>query len=256
MSAAATLTTAGSVQDRRLSGQTAIVTGGARGIGAAIARRLTDDGCQVVVWDMVDVPPAEGWRPAMAQRVDVSDFEAIRRALADVLDRFGGVEILVNNAGINGPVAEVTEYPLEAWDRVLAVDLTGVFYCCRVVVPHMRERGYGRIVTIASIAGKEGTPGVAAYCAAKAGVIGFSQALARELVTAGVMVNCITPVMTETELLKEMTPEHIARAREKIPMGRFCTVEEISAMAAWIASPECSFTTGAVFDLSGGRATY
>jgi 3-oxoacyl-[acyl-carrier protein] reductase len=147
------------VQDRRLSGQTAIVTGGARGIGAAIARRLTDDGCQVVVWDMVDVPPAQGWGPAMAQRVDVSDFVAIRRALADVLDRFGRVEILVNNAGINGPVAEVTEYPLEAWDRVLAVDLTGVFYCCRVVVPHMRERGYGRIVTVASIAGKEGTPG-------------------------------------------------------------------------------------------------
>ena len=120
----------------------------------------------------------------------------------------------------------------------------------------MRERGYGRIVTIASIAGKEGTPGVAAYCAAKAGVIGFSKALARELVTAGVMVNCIAPVMTETELLKEMTTEHIARAREKIPMGRFCTVEEISAMAAWVASPECSFTTGSVFDLSGGRATY
>jgi len=244
------------VQDRRLSGQTAIVTGGARGIGAAIARRLTDDGCRVVVWDMVDVPAAQGWRPAMAQRVDVSDFGAIRRALADVLDQFGRVEILVNNAGINGPVAEVAEYPLEAWDRVMAVDLTGVFYCCRLVVPHMRERGYGRIVTIASIAGKEGTPGVAAYCAAKAGVIGFSKALARELVTAGVMVNCITPVMTETELLKEMTTEHIARAREKIPMGRFCTVEEISAMAAWVASPECSFTTGAVFDLTGGRATY
>jgi NAD(P)-dependent dehydrogenase (short-subunit alcohol dehydrogenase family) len=256
MSAAVSSTAAGIVTDCRLSGQTAIVTGGARGIGAAIARRLTDDGCQVVVWDIVDVSPAQGWRPAMAQRVDVSDFEAIRHALADVLDRFGRVEILVNNAGITGPVAEVTEYPLEAWDRVLAVDLTGVFYCCRVVVPHMRERGYGRIVTVASIAGKEGTPGVAAYCAAKAGVIGFSKALARELVTAGVMVNCITPVMTETELLKEMTPEHIARAREKIPMGRFCTVEEISAMAAWVASPECSFTTGAVFDLSGGRATY
>ena len=256
MSAAVSSTAAGIVPDRRLSGQTAIVTGGARGIGAAIARRLTDDGCQVVVWDIVDVSQVEGWRPAMAQRVDVSDFEPIEHAFATVLHQFGGVEIFVNNAGINGPVADVTEYPLDAWHRVLAVDLTGVFYCCRVVVPHMRERGYGRIVTIASIAGKEGTPGVAAYCAAKAGVIGLSKALARELVTAGVMVNCITPVMTETELLKEMTPEHISQAREKIPMGRFCTVEEISAMAAWIASPECSFTTGAVFDLSGGRATY
>ena len=256
MSPAVSSTIADIGPERRLSGQTAIVTGGARGIGAAIARRLTDDGCQVVVWDIVDVSPVEGWRPAMAQRVDVSDFEAIEHAFATVLHEFGGVEIFVNNAGINGPVADVTEYPLDAWHRVLAVDLTGVFYCCRVVVPHMRERGYGRIVTIASIAGKEGTPGVAAYCAAKAGVIGFSKALARELVTAGVMVNCITPVMTETELLREMTPEHISRTREKIPMGRFCTVEEISAMTAWIASPECSFTTGAVFDLSGGRATY
>jgi 2-dehydro-3-deoxy-L-rhamnonate dehydrogenase (NAD+) len=256
MSAAATSPTEGSRQHSRLSGQTAIVTGGARGIGAAIARRLTDDGCHVVVWDMVDVPSVGGWQPAMAQRVDVSDYESVRHAFDDVLNEFGSVEILVNNAGINGPVAEVTEYPLEAWDQVLAVDLTGVFYCCRVVVPHMRQRGYGRIVTIASIAGKEGTPGVAAYCAAKAGVIGFSKALARELVTAGVMVNCITPVMAETDLLKQMTPEHIASARAKIPMGRLCTVEEIAAMAAWIASGECSFTTGAIFDLSGGRATY
>jgi 3-oxoacyl-[acyl-carrier protein] reductase len=145
---------------------------------------------------------------------------------------------------------------LEAWAAVLAVDLTGVFHCCRPAAPHMQAKGYGRIVTIASISGKEGMPGIAPYSAAKAGVIGFSKALARELVTSGVTVNCITPVITETELFHEMTPAHIEGALARIPMGRFCTVDEIAAMTAYIASPECSFTTGAVFDISGGRATY
>jgi len=244
--------------NKRFSGQTAIVTGGARGIGLAIAQRLTEEGCRAVVWD-VDVASVTGagmFHPALAQSVDVVDLTSIERAFAEAVRKFGRIEILVNNAGINGPVVGVTEYPLEAWDKVLAVDLTGVFYCCRVVVPHMRERGYGRIVNMSSIAGKEGNPGVAAYCAAKAGVIGFSKALAQETVTAGVTVNCVTPVMTETEILKQMTPEHIERARGRIPMGRFCSVEEIAALTAWIASPECSFTTGGVFDISGGRATY
>jgi NAD(P)-dependent dehydrogenase (short-subunit alcohol dehydrogenase family) len=241
-----------------LLGQTAIVTGGARGIGLAIAQRLTELGCRAVIWD-VDVSSLAGsgsFQPALAQHVDVTDRASIERAFTEAVARFGHIEILVNNAGINGPVAEMTDYPLDAWDKVLAVDLTGVFYCCRVVVPHMRERRYGRIVNVSSIAGKEGTAGVAAYCAAKAGVIGFAKALARELATVGVTVNSVTPVMAETELLKQMTPEHIAAARSRIPMGRFCTVEEIAAMVAWIASPECSFTTGGVFDISGGRATY
>jgi 2-dehydro-3-deoxy-L-rhamnonate dehydrogenase (NAD+) len=243
---------------RRLAGQTAVVTGGARGIGAAIAQRLSDDGCRVVVWDVVDcaAEPAHSFQPALTQRVDVTAIAAVERAWLDVLARFGQVEILVNNAGINGPVVDTADYPLNAWERVIAVDLTGVFYCCRTVVPHMRQRGYGRIINVSSIAGKEGTAGVCAYCAAKAGVIGFSKALSKELVTAGVTVNCVAPVMTQTELLQQMTPEHIQRARERIPMGRFCTVEEIAAMVAWIASAECSFTTGAVFDLSGGRASY
>jgi NAD(P)-dependent dehydrogenase (short-subunit alcohol dehydrogenase family) len=242
----------------RLAGQTAIVTGGARGIGLAIAQRLTEEGCRAVIWD-VDVSSLTGaasFQPALAQHVDVTNCASIERAFSEAVARFGRIEILVNNAGINGPVAETTDYPLDAWDKVIAVDLTGVFYCCRVVVPHMRERGYGRIVNVSSIAGKEGTAGVSAYCAAKAGVIGFAKALARELATAGVTVNSVTPVMTETELLKQMTPEHIERARKRIPMERFCTVEEIAAMVAWIASPECSFTTGGVFDISGGRATY
>jgi 2-dehydro-3-deoxy-L-rhamnonate dehydrogenase (NAD+) len=242
----------------RLDGQTAIVTGGARGIGRAIGARLAAEGARVITWDL-DASTAgrtDRFQPALAQRVDVTSTTSIANAHAEALARFGSIEILVNNAGINGPVAEVTDYPLEAWDRVLAVDLTGVFYCCRAIVPQMRERGYGRIVNVASIAGKEGTPGVAAYCAAKAGVIGFGKALARELATTGITVNSVTPVMAETELLRQMTPEHIALTKAKIPMGRFVAVEEIAAMVAWIASPDCSFTTGGVFDISGGRANY
>jgi NAD(P)-dependent dehydrogenase (short-subunit alcohol dehydrogenase family) len=239
-----------------LNGQAAIVTGGARGIGLGIAAELARQGCRVALWDL-DFAAAEiGFGPALEQQVNVTDSAAVERAFATASGELGRIEILVNNAGINGPVADVPSYPLDAWDRVIATDLTSVFYCCRTAVPHMRRHGYGRIVNVASIAGKEGTPGVAAYCAAKAGVIGFAKALAREVVTDGITVNCVTPVMTVTGLLAQMTPEHIEEARAKIPMGRFCAIEEIAAMVAWIASPACSFTTGAVFDLSGGRATY
>ena len=240
-----------------MHGQTAIVTGGARGIGRGIAERLAAEGCRVIVWDRDLGPEARGgFRPALAETVDVTDPVAIERGFAAAVTRFGQIQILVNNAGINGPVLPAWEYPLDAWARVLAVDLTGVFLCCRVAVPHMRENGYGRIVTIASIAGKEGMPGIAAYSAAKAGVIGYTKALARELATSGVTVNCIAPAITETELFAEMTPAHIEGAKARIPMGRFCTVEEIAAQVAFVASPDCSFTTGAVFDVSGGRATY
>jgi 2-dehydro-3-deoxy-L-rhamnonate dehydrogenase (NAD+) len=239
--------------------QVAIVTGAARGIGLGIARRLAQDGCRVVVWDRetdaFDAASA-GFDAAAVENVDVADFASVERAFASTLEKTGRVDILVNNAGINGPVAPVIEYPLDAWDRVLAVNLTGVFYCCRVVVPHLCAVGYGRIVNVASIAGKEGSAGIAAYAAAKAGVIGFTKSLAKELTASGVLVNCIAPVITETDLFKEMTPEHIAAMKAKIPMGRFLTIPEIAAMVAWIASPECSFTTGATFDLSGGRATY
>ena len=168
----------------------------------------------------------------------------------------GRVDILVNNAGINGPVHPTWEYPPEAWDQVVAVDLTGVFHCCRAVVPTMRAAGYGRIVNVASIAGKEGGPGISAYAAAKGGVIAFTKSLAKELTPSNVLVNAIAPVITETDLFKEMTPEHITAMKAKIPMGRFLRIDEIAAMVAWIASPECSFTTGATFDFSGGRATY
>ncbi len=243
----------------RLDGQRAIVTGGARGIGLGIAARLAREGCRVALWDRsFDTFNATtaGFAPASLHTVDISDYAQVERAYAATEEALGEVDILINNAGINGPVAPVWEYPLEAWDRVLAVDLTGVFYCSRVAIPAMRARAYGRIVNVASIAGKEGNERIAAYAAAKAGVIGFTKSVARELVGSGVLVNAIAPALTETELFREMTPEHIALARSRIPMGRTLQVPELAAMVAWIASPECSFTTGFTFDLTGGRATY
>ena len=242
-----------------LAGQGAIVTGGARGIGLGIAQRLAAEGCRVALWDRqfdkFDTA-AKGLSPASMHLVNVADYGQVEKAFADTEKAIGAIDILINNAGINGPVAPVWEYPLEAWDRVLAVDLTGVFYCSRVAIPHMRARSYGRIINVASIAGKEGNQGIAAYASAKAGVIGFTKSLARELVDSGILVNAIAPAITETDLFKEMTPEHIALAKSRIPMGRTLQVAEVAAMVAWIASPECSFTTGFTFDLTGGRATY
>ncbi|MDB5742485.1 MAG: family NAD(P)-dependent oxidoreductase [Polaromonas sp.] len=242
---------------QRLAGQVAVVTGGARGIGLGIAQRLAAEGCMVVVWDInAQTLVDSGFSAAFSAQVDVANSASVNAGVVATLEAVGRIDILVNNAGINGPVMPVWEYADEDWAKVLAVDLTGIFYCCRAVVPQMRARGYGRIVNVSSIAGKEGMAGISAYSAAKAGVIGFTKAFARELCESGVTVNAIAPVITETDLFKEMTAEHIASAKAKIPLGRFLKINEIAAMVAFIASPECSFTTGFVFDLSGGRATY
>jgi len=242
-----------------IGGQTAIVTGGARGIGLAIAERLAAEGARVILWDR-DFGPfeavAHGFSPLLKQVVDVSDWSAVDAAFREAVATAGAIDILVNNAGINGPVLPVWDYPVETWHKVRAIDLDSVFYGCRAAIPHMRERGYGRIVNIASMAGKEGVPFISAYSAAKGGVIAFTKAIAKELAQDGITVNCVAPAMVETDLMQEMTPEHIAAMKAKIPMGRFLKVEEVGALVAWIASPDCSFTTGFMFDLSGGRATY
>jgi NAD(P)-dependent dehydrogenase (short-subunit alcohol dehydrogenase family) len=241
-----------------LDGQVAIVTGAARGIGLGIARLMAERGAQIVVWDR-DLEPLKatpGFTPAMAQSVDVADYGSVERAFNAAVAKFGQIHIIVNNAGINGPIKPTWEYPLEDWDRVVAIDMTSVFYASRLAAKHMREKKYGRIVNVASIAGKEGVANICAYSAAKAGVIALAKAMAKELCDAGVTVNCIAPAMTETPLLDGMTEDFIRTMKAKIPMGRFVQVEEVAELAAWIASPACSFTTGFVFDITGGRATY
>jgi NAD(P)-dependent dehydrogenase (short-subunit alcohol dehydrogenase family) len=238
--------------------KTAIVTGAAKGIGKAIAGRLAHDGFKVVVAD-VDEPAAitaAATLSGMAIGVDVTDSAAVQRMVAAVLDRCGSIDVLVNNAGITGKAAPVHEYPDDEWLRVMAIDLNGVFYCAKAVLPFMLAKGSGRIINIASISGKEGNPNMPAYSTAKAGVIGFTKALGKEVATKGVYVNCITPAVIETELLKQLTTETVNYMVSKIPMGRVGQPQEVAALVSWLASEECSFSTGAVFDLSGGRATY
>jgi 3-oxoacyl-[acyl-carrier protein] reductase len=228
-----------------LKGRTAVVTGGLIGIGAAIVQRLQASGAKVAVWDVND-----------ADKTDVTDAAAIQRALDKTLKQLGRIDILVNNAGIAGPTMPVVDYPVEQWKKVIDIDLNGPFLVCKAVVPHMVKAKYGRIVNIASIAGKEGNPNAAAYAAAKGGLIAFTKALGKELAQTGVLVNCVCPAAAQTAILDQVTPEFAKFMLSKIPMGRFVKVEEIAAMACWLASDDCSFCTGAVFDISGGRATY
>lgn len=241
-----------------LSGQVAVVTGAARGIGAGIAKRLSQDGALVVVWDLSDQidPAAIGFKPAAVVAVDVADPESVEAAARQTISLVGSPQILVNNAGINGPVMPVTDYAYDTWRQVVSINLDSVFLVSQAFIQPMVNAGYGRIVNVASIAGKEGVPGIAAYAAAKAGVIGFTKSLAKELVTTGVTVNAVAPVMVETPLLKQMTADHIAASKAKIPMQRLLTMGELAELVCFVASPECSFTTGFVFDASGGRATY
>jgi len=245
-----------------LEGRRAVVTGGAQGIGRAVAERLLASGATVRLWDMDGALARETARAvdregrASAAQVDVTDPEAVRAAAADAADTLGGLDVLVNNAGIAGSNAKLWEYPIEEWRRVLTTDLDSVFLCCRAVVPYMLAGGYGRIVNVASIAGKEGNPNASAYSAAKAGVIALTKSLGKELAGSGVLVNCVTPAAARTRIFDQMSQAHIDYMLSKIPMGRFVQVEEIAALVAWLCSEECAFSTGAVFDISGGRATY
>ncbi|HEX6958950.1 MAG TPA: SDR family NAD(P)-dependent oxidoreductase [Ferrovibrio sp.] len=245
-----------------LRGRHGVVTGGAQGIGKAVVERLLRSGAAVAIWDR-DAALAEAAARELGSlgrvigvAVDITDWSAVARAAADTQAAFGGIDLLVNNAGIAGPNAPVAEYPLEAWREVIDIDLTGVFHCCRAVVPLMQRQKYGRIVNVASVAGKEGNPNAAAYSAAKAGVIALTKSLGKELAGEDIAVNCITPAAAKTAIFDQMTQTHIDYMLSKIPRGRFVAVEEIAAMVAWLLSAENSFTTGAVFDLSGGRATY
>ena len=237
-----------------LNGRTAVVTGGAGGIGRAIAERLLASGCRVSIWDLnVTAGERDGF---VFQQVDVIDEAAVAAAAARAEEVLGGIDILVNNAGITGPTELLERYDYAAWKRTVTVNLDSVFLCSRAVIAGMRARAYGRIVNIASVAGKEANPTMAAYSAAKAGVIGLTKALGRELAETGILVNCVTPGLIGTELLKQMSPEAVAASRSKIPVNRVGEPKEVAAMVAWLCSSDCSFTTGAAFDISGGRASY
>jgi len=242
------------------AGRNAIVTGGAQGIGLAIVNRLIASGARVRIWDRDDrllakVVATLG-SAVTGDAIDVTDPDAIARGARSALETLGKIDVLVNNAGIAGMAKPVVEYPVEEWKRVIDIDLTGPFLCCRAVAPHMTRAGYGRIVNIASIAGKEGNPNAAAYGAAKGGLIAFTKSLGKELAQTGVLVNCVTPAAAQTAILEQVTPEFTKYMLSKIPMGRFVKVEEIAALACWLASEDCSFSTAGVFDISGGRATY
>jgi 3-oxoacyl-[acyl-carrier protein] reductase len=238
----------------------AVITGGAAGIGLAVAQRLAAGGAKVALWDRDERALASANekldRAAVTQRVDVTDASAVERAAKAASSELGGLDVLVCSAGITGPNATTWEYPVEAWRQVFDVNVHGLFHCNRAVVPIMLEGGYGRIVNIASVAGKEGNPNAPAYSASKAAVIGLTKSLGKELAKTGIRVNCVTPAAVRTAIFDQMTRQHVDFMLSKIPMGRFGEVEEIAALVCWLASEECSFSTGAVFDASGGRATY
>ena len=245
-----------------LQGRVAVITGGAQGIGYATAERMLDSGAQVVLWD-IDAARLDQAVAALASRgpvstdsVELTEQDSVAAAAAAVLARHGRIDILVNNAGITGGNAPTWELDPAVWRRVVEVNLIAPFLACRAVVPQMIAQGYGRIVNIASVAGKEGNPNASHYSASKAGLIGLTKSLGKELATKGVLVNAVAPAAARTAIFDQMAPEHIAFMLGKIPMGRLVTVAEVAAMVCWLASEESSFSTGAVFDLSGGRATY
>jgi len=241
-------------------GRTAAITGGAAGIGLAVARRMVASGARIALWDrdpkaLADAKAQIGGE-TLSVALDVSDADAVARAVDATAAAFGGIDALICSAGITGPNVPLADYPVDAWKQVFDVNVHGVFLCNRAVVPVMLKKDYGRIVNIASVAGKEGNPNASAYSASKAAVIGLTKSLGKELAKTGIRTNCVTPAAVRTAIFDQMSQQHIDFMLSKIPLGRFGTVDEIAALVCWLASEDCSFSTGAVFDLSGGRATY
>jgi 3-oxoacyl-[acyl-carrier protein] reductase len=244
-----------------LAGKAAIVTGGGDGIGRAITERLLASGAKVVMWDIspVNLERAQAEIDAAglsAEVIDVTDAAQVAETAKAAIAQHGKIDIMINNAGITGPTKKAWEYSVEEWLAVINLDLNAVFYCCRALMEHMMANGYGRIVNIASIAGKEGNPNACAYSASKAGVIGLTKSLAKEMAESGVLMNCVTPAAIRTAIFDQMSQDHIDYMLSKIPMGRLGKADEAAALVAWLCSEDCSFSTGGVFDLSGGRATY
>ena len=241
-----------------LKNRVAIITGGAQGFGLAISKRIIESGGKVVIWDIDENAVETALKEINSndlsfKKVDVTNFEAIEKALLETENELGKIDLFVNNAGITGMNAKVWDYPLDEWKKVIELDLNSTFYCCKAVVPHMIKNNYGRIVNIASIAGKEGNPNASAYSTAKAGVIGFTKSLGKELADKNIAVNCVTPAAAKTRIFDQMTQEHIDYMLSKIPRNRFAKVNELASLVCWLLSEENSFTTAAVFDLSGGR---
>jgi len=244
-----------------LNNRVAIITGGAQGFGLAISQRFIEAGAKVIIWDIDEDAVNKALKKVNSdnlsfQIVDVSNFENINKNLSEVEAKHGKIDIFINNAGIAGMNTTVAEYPLDEWNKVINLNLNSVFYCCKAVVPYMMKNDYGRIVNIASIAGKEGNPNASAYSTSKAGVIGLTKSLGKELAQKNVAVNCVTPAAAKTRIFDQMTDEHINYMLSKIPRNKFAKVEELASLVTWLSSEENSFSTAAVFDLSGGRATY
>lgn len=248
-----------SIYADRFKDQVAIVTGGASGVGREVAARLTQEGAKVVLWDMnadalADAKAATGAVDAV--QLDVTDADAVQAAADDVAQKLGRVDVLIASAGITGATVPVQEFPLDSWRRVIDINLNGLFYCCRAVIPHMLKNDYGRIVNVSSVAGKEGNPNASAYSASKAGVIGFTKSLGKELAKTGIRVNALTPATFKSPILEQLPQSQVDYMLSKIPAGRLGEVHEVAAMISWMASAECSFTTASTFDISGGRTTY
>lgn len=243
----------------RFKGQVAVITGGASGVGREVAARLTQEGAKVVLWDLNEAALAEAKAITGAVDViplDVTDADAVTAAAATVAEKFGRIDVLVASAGITGATVPVQEFPLDSWRRVIDINLNGLFYCCRAVIPHMLKNDYGRIVNVSSVAGKEGNPNASAYSASKAGVIGFTKSLGKELAKTGIRVNALTPATFKSPILEQLPQSQVDYMLSKIPAGRLGEVHEVAAMISWMASAECSFTTASTFDISGGRTTY